>query len=634
MKRLPSLVLVIIFTGAVSAQINIEPDSINKDSLTMVPQFTTSEAWQFVDHVVQTNRLWHSQNSPVRETLQRLLDHSIEPFDSVRTRLIREDFRQLGVETMDPVVSSSTKVRWLNDSTFLVDPKGWSPDLYLKREIRLIYPEDTTIAALSPAPSFSIPARDSAAMNAAPRLAPDTLIITLIDTAAIESLGIVLHSYRGEVITPTLDKGGMTGVMSADRSRILYYYPGTTWKTTGDSPFSIVEGEYQLDSLQYAIDKLLEFTDERDSTILWLNDMHGNRDSLWLTRGNDMAFRFWVKNYTNDSLTIWVGNPASNEISLMLEDDININRLKKEEIHHLPEFLEIPQRSLVPMKMLEPEPVYWDYKIGSVFTMNQTYLSNWTKGGESSFSTMVDLNGEAVYNNKEARTQWINSVRVNFGTLSTKENGFRKNNDLFEINSKFNMNAWGKIGMSSSFYMKNQLAKGYNYPNDSVVVSKFLNPATLTVGFGFEYKPYKSTTLNVAPLSYKNTFVLDTALIDQTKYGIDKGRMSKQEMGAQVVFNNKISPFKDLSIENRVRLFSSYLNKPQNVDVDWELIMDQRINWFFTIRVNLHLVYDDDTRFPLLDSEGVPVMLPDGSQKKVAKTQFKEFIGLSLQFKF
>jgi hypothetical protein len=634
MKRLPSLVLVIMFTGAVSAQINIEPDTIIKDSLAIVPQFTTSEAWKFVDHGVQTNRIWHSQNSPVRETLQRLLDHSIVPFDSVRSRLIREDFRQFGVESMDPVVSSSTKVRWLNDSTFLVDPKGWSPDLYLKRETRLIYPKDTNMAVLAPVPADNNPARDSASMDAAPRLAPDTLIVTLIDTAAIKSLGIALHNIRKEVITPVLDKGGMTGVMSADRSRILYYYPGTAWKTTGDSPFSIVEGKYQLDSLQYAIDKLLEFTDERDSTILWLNDMHGNRDSLWLTGGDDMAFRFWVKNYNNDSITIWVGNPASHEISLMLEDDININRLKKEEILHLPEFLEIPQRSLVPMTMLEPEPVYWDYTLGSVFTMNQTYLSNWTKGGESSFSTMLDLTGEAVYNNKEARTQWINSVRVNFGTLNTKENGFRKNNDLFEINSKFNRNAWGKIGMSSSFYMKNQLAKGYTYPNDSVVVSKFLNPATLTVGVGFEYKPYKSTTLNVAPLSYKNTFVLDTAMIDQTKYGIDKGKRSKQEMGAQVVFNNKIAPLKDLSIENRVRLFSSYLNKPQNVDVDWELIMDQRINWFFTIRVNLHLVYDDDTRFPVLDSGGIPVLLPDGSQKKVAKTQFKEFIGLSLQFKF
>ena len=105
-------------------------------------------------------------------------------------------------------------------------------------------------------------------------------------------------------------------------------------------------------------------------------------------------------------------------------------------------------------------------------------------------------------------------------------------------------------------------------------------------------------------------------------------------MGTQIVLNNKISPYKDLTIENRLRLFSSYLNKPQNMDVDWELILDQRINWFFSIRVNLHLIYDDDVRFPVFDSEGLPIILPDGSEKKVAKTQFKEFIGLSLQFKF
>jgi hypothetical protein len=70
------------------------------------------------------------------------------------------------------------------------------------------------------------------------------------------------------------------------------------------------------------------------------------------------------------------------------------------------------------------------------------------------------------------------------------------------------------------------------------------------------------------------------------------------------------------------------------VDVDWELILDQKINWFFTIRLNLHLIYDDDVRFPVFDSEGEPIQNPDGSDYTVAKTQFREFIGLSLQFKF
>ena len=36
----------------------------------------------------------------------------------------------------------------------------------------------------------------------------------------------------------------------------------------------------------------------------------------------------------------------------------------------------------------------------------------------------------------------------------------------------------------------------------------------------------------------------------------------------------------------------------------------------------------------VLDSDDQPILLPDGSEKKVAKTQFKEFVGLSLLFKF
>ena len=138
----------------------------------------------------------------------------------------------------------------------------------------------------------------------------------------------------------------------------------------------------------------------------------------------------------------------------------------------------------------------------------------------------------------------------------------------------------------------------------------------------------------MAPLSFKNTFVVDTAEINQTIYGIDEDKRALKELGAQIVLNNKFSPTKNLNIENRLRLFSNYLKKPQNVDVDWEVIMDQKINWFFTIRLHLHLVYDDDIHFPVYDSEGEPVQEPDGSYKTVAKTQFKEFIGLALQFKF
>ena len=595
------------------------------DTISIQPQLSIPEARDYVDHMLSSSTFWEREDDSLRHALQRLLDHSREPFDSVQTRLLMLDLSQNEVQKSDPLLADSLKLRWLNDSTFLVDPHGWSPGLYLKKEQRLIYPEDT---------AGQVRDLDTLVVSEGQLRVPDTLIVSLIDTSAIESLGIEMYSFRQNRARPSLEREGMNAVMSSDRSMVYYYTEKGIWKASDDSPFNILNNPYQLDSLQYAVNTLLEYTSQRDSTLLFVNDMYGNRSPFWLTQGDDQAYRYWVKNYNNDSITVWIGNPAPNEISLLLEDDVSINRMMKEDIDYLPRFVVIPERSLLEMEELEPEPIYWDVGLGASFTLNQTYLANWSKGGESSFATVLDLLGEATYNNKEANTQWINSMRINWGTIRTKENGSRKNQDLFEINSKFNRNASGKIGMSSSLYMKTQLANGYNYPNDSVVVSRFLNPASMTLGLGFEYKPFKNTILNLAPLSYRNTFVLDTALIDQTKFGIDRDKRSKQEMGFQLVFNNKMTPFKDLSVVNQLRLFSSYLNKPQNVDVDWEFNLEQRINWFFTIRLNFHLIYDDDVHFTVHDSEGNPVLEPDGSEKAVAKAQFKEFIGLSLSFKF
>jgi hypothetical protein len=630
MKRFSFLLSLVFIALNLSAQISTTEAEAPGDTLSILPAFTPPSAWEYIDHLVNNPSAWRNMDDPVRNALERLLDHSIEPFDTVRSRLLKQDFRTIGVYTGEPMETGRTALKWLNDSSFLVDPKGWSPSLYLRTESRLVYPVDLSSLTLSDS------LLDENGLLDSTLFIPDTVMLSVLDTVALNSLDIRLHSYQNGRVSPplALGTGGSIPSLTDDRSTVIYHRPGIVWEADEDSPFHVVEGQYHLDSLQYAVNKLLEFTEMRDSTQLWISDMSGHKTPFWITTGSDEEYRFWVKNYNNDSITIWLGNPGKQTLSLILEDDVSFNRLVKEEIDHLPNFVQDPQSSLLDMAMLEPLPKYWDYGFLTAFVLNQTYLSNWTKGGESSLSTMLDLQADATYNNKDAKTQWINSLSLKYGTITTQDKGTRKNNDALEINSKFNRNAWGKIGMSASMYMKHQLAKGYNYPNDSVPISKFLNPGTMTLGLGFEYKPAKEITFNVAPLSYKTTFVLDTAHIDQTLHGIDKFAKTKQEMGTQIVVHSKVTPFEDMEITNNLRLFSNYLNKPQNIDVDWELNITQKINWFFTIRFNLHVIYDDDVRFPVFDENDQPIMNPDGTAKKVADMQFKEFVGLSLQFKF
>jgi len=161
-----------------------------------------------------------------------------------------------------------------------------------------------------------------------------------------------------------------------------------------------------------------------------------------------------------------------------------------------------------------------------------------------------------------------------------------------------------------------------------------MNPVILTLGIGLDYKPDKFTSINFSPLSYKATFVPDTSDIDQTKYGVAADRRSKHEPGASFMISNEFRPVKNIVITNRLQLFTNYINNPLNVDVDWEMILQANLNWFTDVRLNTHLIFDDDTKTLVFDKENNPVMGEGGVQKKTARIQFKELLGLSFVFRF
>ena len=97
---------------------------------------------------------------------------------------------------------------------------------------------------------------------------------------------------------------------------------------------------------------------------------------------------------------------------------------------------------------------------------------------------------------------------------------------------------------------------------------------------------------------------------------------------------NEMRPMKNMTVTNRLQLFTNYVNNPLNIDVDWEMIILANLNWFTDVRLNTHLIFDDDTRTLLFDKDKNPVMGEDGKQRKTARVQFKELLGLSFIFRF
>jgi len=405
-----------------------------------------------------------------------------------------------------------------------------------------------------------------------------------------------------------------------------------------DFPFRYLRNPYVSDSLEAAVNSLVGYLETRDSSLVRITGETGRSSEMWLNGLSDNLVRFWLPDGEGDSVTVWIGNPLRNTITLKAEEGVlfrkqawhdryvdtrvNVTTAREEELRR------------VALSKIKPD--LWKFKTDLSYLLSQGVVSNWAKGGESNISSVLDVTSALNYNNKVTKVNSATSARFALGLqASGKYGGIRKNLDIFEINSKINHKAFGKFDLSGIFQFKSQFLPGYTYPNDttSILVSKFFNPATFILGYGLEYKPDKNTSISFSPLSYKGTFVNDTANINQTKYGIAADKRSKNELGAYLTINSKLVLFEKINMSNRIQLFSNFLSKPQNVDVDWEMIATMPLNWFTDLRVNTHLIYDDNTLLPVFD-RGEPVLGTDGKQKKAPMVQFKELLGVSFVFKF
>ena len=401
-------------------------------------------------------------------------------------------------------------------------------------------------------------------------------------------------------------------------------------------PFRYYNNPYQVDSLETAINLLIKYLEDRDSTIINFAGMSDAVVPIWLNSKSNNMTRYWLKNEFNDSVTVWIGNVERNTIGLFLEQGVNFRRTMRATVGNTEARVNVERQDrsrLLELQRLDVKKKLWKYRTETNLAFNQTGLFNWVKGGEGSLSSLLDITGYADFNDKDKKFSSNNFVRLKLGFISSGDNPIRKNTDIFESSTKVNHKAFGKFDFSAVMLFKTQLLKGYNYPNDSIPVSKILNPAMLTLGFGLDYKPNEKTSINFSPLSYKLTFVLDTANIDQTKYGVSNNRKAKHEPGINFLMSNTMKPHENITVTNRLLLFTSY-QKPQNIDVDWELTMTTKLNWFTELRINTHLIFSDNIKTPVLDKDKKPVLNPDGTEKKTARIQFKEIIGLSLAFVF
>jgi len=268
---------------------------------------------------------------------------------------------------------------------------------------------------------------------------------------------------------------------------------------------------------------------------------------------------------------------------------------------------------------------YWKKGGMASLSFSQTSLSNWSGGGDNAISTNVQLNLFANYT--KAKNAWENTLKLEYGLLKQGDQGVRKSIDKIDFVTKYGHQACEKWYYTALLDFKTQFAKGYNYAKDEtepdVKVSNFLAPAYVLLSLGMDYKPNDIFSAYMSPITGKTTIVNDDELSDAGAFGVDPGDKMRYEFGALSKLTLKKTIAKNVDLKSTLDLFTAYSDTFGNIDVNWDLMINMKVNKFLTASINTTLVYDDDVEY--VDKEGV---------NKGVKIQFKEILGIGLAYKF
>lgn len=277
------------------------------------------------------------------------------------------------------------------------------------------------------------------------------------------------------------------------------------------------------------------------------------------------------------------------------------------------------------------------WKLKLLFGVNGTQSSfvNWSAGGRNNLSLIGFISATADY--KKNKWLWTNSLDLALGGMlyldkAGKKQGLQKTDDKIDFSTKAGYqlhNAW-YLSLIGGF--RTQFMDGFNYPNDSMYVSRFMAPGYANFALGIDFTPNKELSAFLSPIATKMTFVLDDSLANAGAFGVKDAQFNSQgdvvssgkrfrgEIGAYFRLTYVKEIVKNINFKSKLELFSNYAVKPQNIDVNLDILWTFKVNSWLSASVNWTLLYDDD------------IKIRDAKGGFGPRTQFKSVLGLGLSY--
>jgi len=261
-----------------------------------------------------------------------------------------------------------------------------------------------------------------------------------------------------------------------------------------------------------------------------------------------------------------------------------------------------------------PAPRWTKGGNASLMFSQAAFNHDWTGGGTNNVAASLAVS--YAFNYKKDKWAWDNNVFVDYGITKLEGDDYsRKTTDRFEVNSvlgyQLNNPQWY---YSFFFNFKTQMTDGYKYESTGrTLINQMLSPGYLQFGPGMLWKKSDNLKVNLAPATSKITTAKSRWTETGPFYGVEQGKNIRYELGFYLNGYAKFTVMDNVSFENILSLYSNYLDKPQNVDLDYTANIVMTINKYLSANFTFQAIYDDDA----------------------AKAfQIREVLGLGVNYKF
>lgn len=263
-------------------------------------------------------------------------------------------------------------------------------------------------------------------------------------------------------------------------------------------------------------------------------------------------------------------------------------------------------------------------KISLLFNQS-AFNYDWQGGGTSNVAGNVVLNYD--FNYIKSSFKWDNRILADYGVTFLKDEEFsRKTNDRIEFNTRLGEQI-GQSFWNYSFFanFRSQFDKGYRFGKDPETEettrteeTHFFSPAFIQAGPGILWKKSDDFNINLAPVTSRMIFVDEEFTSgadykDGDYFGVDAGESTRFEFGGSFAAYAKFDIFKNITLEQILSLYSNYIEEPFNIDLDYIMNIDLKVNKYISGSFVFQAIYDDNA---------------------TSGFQIREVLGLGLKYEF